>query len=206
MINEIAYIYVLTSPSGKKYVGQTVNINKRFENYRNLRRTSQIKLAKAIVKYGWDNFTKEIYEYKNISNEALNYIEIRNIHEYDSFNNGYNCTLGGGGRRIHKTIEERKYSRKLVSKKYRENNYDRIKILSRMSYLKEDVKERRKEKSKLYYQLNKEKINKRNKEYILNNKEAHLKRRRKYYLKNKEIENERCRKYYRKRKDLENED
>jgi len=51
-------VYILTSPSGKKYVGQTNNVHNRFIFYKNLICKYQKKLYNALTKYGWYNFTK----------------------------------------------------------------------------------------------------------------------------------------------------
>jgi group I intron endonuclease len=47
------YIYKLTSPSNKCYVGQTVNINKRFSEYKTFHHCkNQPKLFNSLKKYG----------------------------------------------------------------------------------------------------------------------------------------------------------
>lgn len=194
------YIYILTSPSGKKYVGQTTSIKKRFENYRNLRRLTQIKLSAAILKYGWDNFIKEEIEFINITQEELDGLEIEYIKKYDSFNNGYNCTIGGSGKRIHNTEEERLIARKISQEKHRELHLDKIREAKRKYSRSVRGKLKQKECYTDNYLKNKDIIASRNKQYILDNKEKHLERRRKYYLKNKEKENARCREFYWKKK------
>lgn len=55
-------IYKITNPKGKIYIGQSINIDKRFEWYRKLRCKSQPKLYNSINKYGWESHTKEIIE------------------------------------------------------------------------------------------------------------------------------------------------
>lgn len=52
-------------------------------------------LHNAIRKYGRDNFTVE--EIEECPNEILNEREIYWIQYYDSYNNGYNASLGGDG-------------------------------------------------------------------------------------------------------------
>jgi len=51
------YIYKHTSPTGKCYIGQTVDIKNRWKPsaYRQCK-----KFHNAIKKYGWENFTHEI--------------------------------------------------------------------------------------------------------------------------------------------------
>ena len=88
--------------NGKCYVGQTVQDPKmrwlggdgylsKYEDgtYR------QSKFARAIIKYGWDNFEHIILSEIYTNQDALNAAEIATIAKYDSFNDGYNATVGG---------------------------------------------------------------------------------------------------------------
>lgn len=65
-------VYVLTSPSGKQYVGQTVQTaRKRFSGHKcAAKRLPELLISKAINKYGADNF-----EVSNID-EASNAIDL----------------------------------------------------------------------------------------------------------------------------------
>ena len=57
------YIYKLVSPSGKCYIGQTVNMNRRLSDYKNFHHCeNQKKLFNAIKKYEFDNFEHVILE------------------------------------------------------------------------------------------------------------------------------------------------
>lgn len=58
---------------------------------------SYSKFANAIRKWGWDSFEGSILEENIDSQEKLNELEKYYIKKYDSFNNGYNSTLGGDG-------------------------------------------------------------------------------------------------------------
>jgi len=97
----MSFIYLITSPSGKHYVGQSTstfegkrNWYRRFEKYSSTDR----KIANAIKKYGWDNMKFEIIEENNAwSKKELNDREIYWIAEYKSVELGYNMTNGGDG-------------------------------------------------------------------------------------------------------------
>ena len=55
------FIYKLTSPNGKVYIGQTYNVLSRFVYYENIKKTnSQKYLSNSILKYGFHEFKKEI--------------------------------------------------------------------------------------------------------------------------------------------------
>lgn len=86
----------------KSYIGQTsMEIDKRWENGRGYLKNSQdSKFARAIKKYGWENFHHEIIEVvymptKQLLLEELDKKEVFNISKYNSFYNGYNSTTGG---------------------------------------------------------------------------------------------------------------
>lgn len=94
-------IYCYTSPSGKKYVGQTKNeINRKTKfKYANTY-SSGGKIDLARKKYGVDSFTYAVLETINADSlellkQKLDEREIYWIDKFDSFNNGYNSTRGG---------------------------------------------------------------------------------------------------------------
>lgn len=85
-------IYKITSPSGKTYIGQSVNLNKRKSHYKNLECVKQIRIFNSLLKYGWENHKFEIIEECNV--KLLN---IRERHYQDLYEvigpNGLNCKL-----------------------------------------------------------------------------------------------------------------
>lgn len=98
-------VYIHTSSSGKKYVGQTgKKPEKRWGKngvfYLNKRkgRYTQPAFARAILKYGWDNFKHEIIK-NDLTKAEANDLEILLIRELNTANSkyGYNCTMGGEG-------------------------------------------------------------------------------------------------------------
>jgi group I intron endonuclease len=97
-------IYRLTAPNGKSYIGLTTDIDNRM----NVHKRSAIdgKLQRAIKKYGWNSFEKEIL--LEVNNSALlAQLEIFCIKLFDSFENGYNSTPGGErGMAGHKVSDE----------------------------------------------------------------------------------------------------
>lgn len=116
----IGTIYKLTSPSGKSYIGQTTNLKDRKRCFYNPNKYySGHKLDNAIKKYGIENFKYEIIiqiveSDKFKLREKLDELEIYYIEKYDSYNNGYNMTLGGSGSKGCFQTEE---SRKKISDK-----------------------------------------------------------------------------------------
>lgn len=99
-------IYKITNNiNGKCYIGKSNNIDRRFRDHKRLAFTEGHKeydkaLYQAFRKYGLENFTFEIIEfiedendYENISGNREKYW----IEFYDSYNNGYNESLGGDG-------------------------------------------------------------------------------------------------------------
>jgi group I intron endonuclease len=88
-------VYKHTSPSGKAYIGITNNYKRRCREHQ---RVDSVCIAfyRAIVAYGWDNFTHEILE-KNLSLSDANSLEGFYIKKFGSLSpNGYNLKTGGG--------------------------------------------------------------------------------------------------------------
>jgi group I intron endonuclease len=67
-------IYKITSPSNKIYIGQSVDINRRWAEYKNMRCNTQPKLKRSFEKYGVDKHIFEIIE--ECSKDQLNEREI----------------------------------------------------------------------------------------------------------------------------------
>lgn len=93
-------IYKITNKlNGKIYVGQTIkSLEERFQKYccgtsAKDKYHFNMAIKKAIRKYGKDNFTIELIE--EVETDKLNEREVYWISFYDSYNKGYNCTLGG---------------------------------------------------------------------------------------------------------------
>ena len=109
--NKIGYIYKLTNPIGKVYIGQTINKKQRKYHYNSGDFKQQIKLWYDVKKYNWnpaDTFeiVEELIcgENKSIINER----EIYWINFFDSFKNGLNCNLGGDGNVGYSVSDETK--------------------------------------------------------------------------------------------------
>lgn len=71
-------IYMITSPSGKSYIGKSLNLGERLNKYKNLLCSDQQYIYHAILKYGWDNMKVTILysgERNELSNDTLNRLE-----------------------------------------------------------------------------------------------------------------------------------
>ena len=56
----MAYIYKITSPSNKIYIGSTVDIKRRLYRYKKGDCKNQFKIYRSLLKYGYDNHKIEI--------------------------------------------------------------------------------------------------------------------------------------------------
>lgn len=93
-------IYKITNKvNGKIYVGQTTkSLEERFQKHcwgttESDKYHLNMAIKKAIRKYGKENFTIELIE--EVEVDKLDEREVYWISTYDSYNQGYNCTLGG---------------------------------------------------------------------------------------------------------------
>lgn len=79
--------------NGKIYIGQSNDIERRFQEHKTKGSSSRIPLDVEIQKYGKDNFSYEVIEETSI--ERLNEAEEFWIQNFNSIENGYNCSKGG---------------------------------------------------------------------------------------------------------------
>ena len=81
-------IYKITSPSGRVYIGQSINIERRFRYYKGVACKEQIKIYNSLLKYGVDAHIFEVLEL--CDTEELNNRERHYQDLYDSVANGLN--------------------------------------------------------------------------------------------------------------------
>ena len=118
----IGIIYKYTSPSGKCYIGQTLNEKKRKYTFYNLKQSyGSAKINNARNKYGPDNFLYEIlFEYESDNKDEIITIlgekEMFFIDKYDLINNGYNYQPGGKNKTNIISKESRRRAAIKVSK------------------------------------------------------------------------------------------
>jgi len=129
MEKKYGYIYKITSPTGRIYIGKTTNLTLRIDYYRRLKCKKQPLLFNSLSKHGFSGHTFEIiYEGENTLIE-LNELEIFYIGFFNSFHgsneNGINLTLGGDGGFGRKISDEHRkkiiaYNKTKVYKKHTE--------------------------------------------------------------------------------------
>lgn len=109
-MNKIIGIYKITSPSGKVYIGQSIDCNTRRRWYKNLNCKGQVRLYNSIMKHGWDKHTFEVIHRCDTS--ELNDLEIYYIDLFQSFNtnNGLNMRPGGDSGRVWSDESKNKLS------------------------------------------------------------------------------------------------
>lgn len=106
-ITPIIGIYKITSPSGRIYVGQSVNIYRRFTVYK--RTTScpqQPILYRSLKKYGVENHTFDIV--CTCESSELNKMEAHYIAIHNSFNSKYGLNATSGGDSNYQVSDETK--------------------------------------------------------------------------------------------------
>ena len=96
VIDKPYVVYRHIFPNGKSYIGITC-VKPYYYRWRaGSSYSHQPKVYNAIKKYGWENIRHELL-YENLSQEEANRIEQEMIAKFDSVNNGYNVSTGGGG-------------------------------------------------------------------------------------------------------------
>lgn len=150
----IIYCYYCI-PTGKKYIGQTVHEERRKRQHKcDCKRGVNNKFYLAVRKYGWNKFIYGIID--EYETELLNEQELFYIHYYDTYNNGYNSTLGGEGMSGYKISEETRQKMSIAAK-------NRVNSPHNKKYFTEEEKREAKRKRDREYQ---QKIKERRKEYM----------------------------------------
>lgn len=102
----VGYVYkIYCNVTSKSYIGITTQDPKRrWDQHKNaaLLDKENNHFHKAILKYGWEEFEKSILisleaEDKEVLLDSLKALEKFYIDKFDSYNSGYNSTLGGDG-------------------------------------------------------------------------------------------------------------
>ena len=125
-MQNIIGIYKITSPGGKIYIGQSINIQRRFRCYKALWKNCKLqrRLYYSFVKYGVNNHKFEIIH--ECTKEQLNELEEDYIYICDSFNTKHGLNLKEGGKRtIHsqetKNLISEHQKGKIISDEVRNN-------------------------------------------------------------------------------------
>lgn len=106
----IGRIYLISNDiNNKLYVGQTTqSLDRRFANHccNSSNRGQNMYIKRAILKYGKEHFKIELIEECSI--KWLNARETYWIEYFDSYNNGYNLTIGGdnSSRNFTRSLED----------------------------------------------------------------------------------------------------
>ena len=115
-------VYVLyCNKNGKQYVGQTIQrLGDRFNQHKCTARTGDELLYRAIRKYGWDNFSYDIFWRGECTQVELNEWEkygIKLLSSHKSTGRGYNVDWGGSkGKKRDKETSARAGAKRRGSK------------------------------------------------------------------------------------------
>ena len=117
-MNKICGIYKITSPTGRVYIGQAVDLNRRISGYSMVSTyKKQPKLKNSFLKHGVENHQFDIIEY--CSEEELNCSERFWQDEFDVLNGGLNCVLQDCGekRKVYNEELRKKISESKIGDK-----------------------------------------------------------------------------------------
>lgn len=119
-------IYLITNKlNGHKYVGQSVNIHKRFNEHKRGADANTQAIDRAILKYGKDNFDYQIITQLPANKKVLDVHEKYWISFYNTFKDRkhYNLTEGGEGSPMTPEIKA-KISKANTGKKHTQETKD----------------------------------------------------------------------------------
>lgn len=115
----MAHVYKITNPNGKIYIGSTINIERRFSDYKKLKCKKQHLIYNSLVKYGVENHNFEII--CECDKSIMRHYEALYGNKYNTLKpNGLNLALPKLGEMYESLSEETK-------KKMSESNKGRVK-------------------------------------------------------------------------------
>lgn len=180
--NKSYYVYVLTFPNGKRYVGYTKNRpEKRWCNGHGYRAK---RIRAAIDFYGWDNIEKETFVFNTDYDAKYGEMYLILYYQSHKYDYGYN-----NNRSFYSQLpinDRRSYSKEYYqltrtdAKLYYQQNKDRI------SKQRELRKDRLKEYAQSYYLNNKHRMLNQSKEYRKKHREHLIEYNRQYYYRKKQ--------------------
>jgi group I intron endonuclease len=135
-------IYKITSPSNKVYIGQSIDIERRFRHYKRMVCKEQIKIHNSLLKYGVDAHIFEVLEL--CDTEELNNRERHYQDLYDSVANGLNLLyvksehFNGG----HSEESKKKISDSLKGRKLSEEHKYKIGLNNSRRGMSDETKEK----------------------------------------------------------------
>jgi group I intron endonuclease len=122
-------IYKHTSPSGKSYIGQTKDYEKRCAAHKRLSSGCRI-FSHAIQHYGWDTFSHEIL-HDNLTIDQANELEALCILQHNTLSpNGYNLRTGGDNETVSDDTRNKQREAQLGMKHSAERNAKKSKYLT----------------------------------------------------------------------------
>jgi group I intron endonuclease len=98
-------IYKITNPTGKIYIGCTIDWKRRLSEYRRLSMVGQRKLYNSLKKYGYENHVFEVIE--ECDEIMLHEREIYYINYYNCITEGLNIRLGNRNGRLTEETKQK---------------------------------------------------------------------------------------------------
>jgi len=133
-----AGIYKITSPSGRVYVGQSINIENRWNDYRKYKCKDQNLLYNSLMKYGVENHSFDVVELVERDENTMSVLNILEQQYIIDLNArvpiGLNIACGGKNHTHTKETKNKMSNKKIGHKSYEaqiqsviESNRQRVK-------------------------------------------------------------------------------
>jgi group I intron endonuclease len=108
MIEEKTYVYKITNPSGKIYIGSTINIKQRWDSYKAKMCKKQLKLYNSLCKYGSHNHLYKILWIGPVSEMYIQETNFGLLYNVLDKNKGLNLRLPDPNQIYQKVSQETK--------------------------------------------------------------------------------------------------
>jgi len=148
----MGYIYKITNPSGKIYIGKTTDILRRYNNHLSTKNKKQSLINNSINKYGLENHDFMIMDsvpFENLSNAEQFYIAICKSYRGENIN-GMNLTIGGDGTQGYKmsNATKSKIAKKAIGRVATKETKEKLSAINKNKIVSEETKHKMSESNR----------------------------------------------------------
>lgn len=141
-------VYKITSPTGRVYVGSSINIKERFCKYKRLNCKKQTKIYRSFKKHGVENHKFEVVLLCD-PKDRLMYERIVGDH-YTVMENGLNCNLPGYGEMVGEVSKETREKLRITStgRKHSNETKEYLRKINKGRFVSEETRKKQSQVAK----------------------------------------------------------
>jgi group I intron endonuclease len=126
MEQKIGYVYKITSPNNRIYIGSSINVTQRWKSYKKLDCKKQTKIYNSFIKYGvknhifeiiWEGPVEEMLKMETLLGRKLNVLSSENLNLcLPKLDDNYTCISEETREKMRKAQTGKKMSKESIEK------------------------------------------------------------------------------------------